>query len=299
MACLFGHNWNGCKCKKCGEVRAEGHNYERVSGRCFEKCEYCGDIRTIPHEWDGCKCTYCGVVRDSNHSWDSYTCSHCGRQISIEDVRTLTDPAVITNIAKSATDMYVRWEAAKKTDSAPLIREAFANLATNVNHPYLRNMDLLRYFDELKNNQALLIEVANNAEDSEIRMDAANRIEDKDVTQRILKDISNSEIFEGGYTKLLLSIADRITDKEYAQEIYRKIAEGNDTRYRTTAASRLDDNRLYDVLIQKQHEQDEKREAERKKKMAEIVCKGCGQKGGCFIIDQTIYCNCGHTEYVI
>ena len=36
MACLFGHQWNGCKCEKCGKVRDTGHS------------------------WDGCICKTCG-----------------------------------------------------------------------------------------------------------------------------------------------------------------------------------------------------------------------------------------------
>ena len=36
MACLFGHEWNGCKCTKCGKVRDAGHS------------------------WNGCICKTCG-----------------------------------------------------------------------------------------------------------------------------------------------------------------------------------------------------------------------------------------------
>lgn len=36
MACLFGHEWNGCKCMKCGKVRDAGHS------------------------WNGCICKTCG-----------------------------------------------------------------------------------------------------------------------------------------------------------------------------------------------------------------------------------------------
>ena len=54
MACLFGHQWNGCKCEKCGKTRDENHN------------------------WDGCKCTVCGATRNMEHAWQNGVCPRCG-----------------------------------------------------------------------------------------------------------------------------------------------------------------------------------------------------------------------------
>ena len=43
MACWFGHKWNGCKCTKCGKIRAEGHTLiEDQSGRYV--CSTCGTL---------------------------------------------------------------------------------------------------------------------------------------------------------------------------------------------------------------------------------------------------------------
>jgi len=42
------HNWNGCKCSKCGRIRDEQHS------------------------WDGCKCKECGAGSPSEdmHDWE-------------------------------------------------------------------------------------------------------------------------------------------------------------------------------------------------------------------------------------
>ena len=81
MACIFGHKWNGCICKKCGATRNEGHNWSNgICNSCkidcthqWEKCKctVCGMIRDEGHDWHGCKCSNCGATRDKKHSWDS------------------------------------------------------------------------------------------------------------------------------------------------------------------------------------------------------------------------------------
>ena len=71
-----GHNWNGCKCTKCGKTRDEGHDWDQDC----EKCSKCGAIRQNVHQWDGCKCTKCGKTRDEGHYWgkDCERCARCG-----------------------------------------------------------------------------------------------------------------------------------------------------------------------------------------------------------------------------
>jgi len=44
------HNWNGCKCSKCGEIR-------------LEDGEYKGLIRNDWHDWSDDECTKCGRKR--------------------------------------------------------------------------------------------------------------------------------------------------------------------------------------------------------------------------------------------
>ena len=50
---IKGHNWQGCKCLRCGEKRDE------------------------EHIWSGCKCTVCGKERDKEHSWVGIDCQAC------------------------------------------------------------------------------------------------------------------------------------------------------------------------------------------------------------------------------
>jgi len=79
LKCLFGHQWNGCKCERCGETRDEGHKWSLLDGFCIEKCSICGKERIIKHMWDGCKCKHCGKIRDEQHVWDGCRCDRCGK----------------------------------------------------------------------------------------------------------------------------------------------------------------------------------------------------------------------------
>lgn len=41
LLCSFGfHEWNGCRCNRCGHIRDFDHHYP--SNRCEEKCLKCG-----------------------------------------------------------------------------------------------------------------------------------------------------------------------------------------------------------------------------------------------------------------
>jgi hypothetical protein len=73
IGCMIGlHNWDGCKCAKCGKVRDEGHDW---SQNC-EKCARCGKAITSVHVWNGCKCVTCRNTRDEGHDW-SQNCEKC------------------------------------------------------------------------------------------------------------------------------------------------------------------------------------------------------------------------------
>ena len=77
LKCLIGmHEWSGCKCKKCGKIRDESHDW---AADC-EKCAKCGKTRPGTHSWAGCKCTVCGKTRDEGHDWaaDCEKCAKCG-----------------------------------------------------------------------------------------------------------------------------------------------------------------------------------------------------------------------------
>jgi len=79
--CLFGHQWNGCKCERCGKTRDEGHNYLAVDGKCIEKCSICNKERGIEHKWNGCKCERCGKTRNEQHSLKNGKCCKCEKTI--------------------------------------------------------------------------------------------------------------------------------------------------------------------------------------------------------------------------
>lgn len=68
---LLGHNWNGCKCSRCGASRDEGHDWQGC------KCSCCGAYRDEEHEWLGCKCKICGKTRDEDHLWKGISCHAC------------------------------------------------------------------------------------------------------------------------------------------------------------------------------------------------------------------------------
>jgi hypothetical protein len=83
------HEWNGCKCRKCGVTRE--HNWLVVGSKCIEKCSFCGKERNIVHKWNGCTCEKCGATRYEGHNWllaqnkCAEKCSICG------EVRVVSD----------------------------------------------------------------------------------------------------------------------------------------------------------------------------------------------------------------
>jgi len=80
LYCLFGiHNWDGCKCTKCGKTKDENHEWDKKD---CSVCKKCGKIKKENHNWDRCKCLNCGTVRDTEHIWEkdnTSTCSKCKR----------------------------------------------------------------------------------------------------------------------------------------------------------------------------------------------------------------------------
>ncbi|MDR0333690.1 MAG: hypothetical protein LBI15_09525 [Dysgonamonadaceae bacterium] len=61
------HDWDGCKCFRCGKVRDEQHDWEG----CI--CNRCGKDR---HDWGDCECKRCGKV----HDWIGCKCIRCGQE---------------------------------------------------------------------------------------------------------------------------------------------------------------------------------------------------------------------------
>ena len=96
LKCVIGlHEWQGCKCRTCGQTRQEGHDWTTDCERCStcgktrvnhdwsedcEKCANCRVTRPGSHPWNGCVCTTCNKKRDDGHDWakDCGKCARCG-----------------------------------------------------------------------------------------------------------------------------------------------------------------------------------------------------------------------------
>ena len=61
----FGHDWDGCKCERCGQTRDEAH------------------------DWDGCTCRKCGLEQ---HDWEYHSCYLKSGGSMIADNRLDFDP---------------------------------------------------------------------------------------------------------------------------------------------------------------------------------------------------------------
>ena len=44
---ISGHDWFGCKCRRCGEIRDENHSFTSVAGSSLERCSVCGKTRDV------------------------------------------------------------------------------------------------------------------------------------------------------------------------------------------------------------------------------------------------------------
>ena len=63
VCAISGHNWQGCKCSRCGDFRDEGHEFIQTESKCEMKCTICEKTEALPHQWIGKKCSRCGAVR--------------------------------------------------------------------------------------------------------------------------------------------------------------------------------------------------------------------------------------------
>jgi len=67
------HDWDGCTCRRCGLVRDEGHEVATI--RCRVTCRRCGWHFEWNHDWAGCTCRVCGKEQ---HVWAAGHCQMCG-----------------------------------------------------------------------------------------------------------------------------------------------------------------------------------------------------------------------------
>ena len=83
LSCKIGiHNWNGCKCSKCGKERDKEHDW---NSNC-ERCERCGRTRNGAHNLRNCKCSKCGMIIH-----DMQTCSCKKFKLSLGEERLTTN----------------------------------------------------------------------------------------------------------------------------------------------------------------------------------------------------------------
>src|SRR4051794_12046773 len=69
---LFGHDWDGCVCRRDGTVRNAEHDWDGC------RCKKCQKFRDADHDWDGCVCRGCGTSKpnatETEHDWDGCVC---------------------------------------------------------------------------------------------------------------------------------------------------------------------------------------------------------------------------------
>src|SRR5215470_17630960 len=65
LKCVFGHDWDDCKCRRtgCSAILETAHSWQGF------RCVRCGARRDAQHDWDGCVCRLCS---SSRHDWDEY-----------------------------------------------------------------------------------------------------------------------------------------------------------------------------------------------------------------------------------
>lgn len=82
-----GHDWNGCKCTRCGKIRDEGHDWQKAVANFGAKehrrqCRICGRHETERHSFKhlpDCRrrCTVCGYTM-TWHEFRRGECMTCG-----------------------------------------------------------------------------------------------------------------------------------------------------------------------------------------------------------------------------
>ena len=116
----FGHKWNGCKCARCGEVRNEQHSWRG----CI--CTLCGKVRDEQHNWNLClgRCLRCGKMRPPQHLWKGAACIRCGIK---RDLKEITDPSELADIAKNDESEWIRKDAVSRVKDQSIL----ADIANN------------------------------------------------------------------------------------------------------------------------------------------------------------------------
>ena len=104
---LKGHDWDHCRCKRCGKLRNSHHAVEC----CGEVCRICG--KTIDHDWEAVKRENCGPMDYDSASRPVndfivtlYKCKNCGCLIKLWEGDCADDPAQYTEITDEERRIY-------------------------------------------------------------------------------------------------------------------------------------------------------------------------------------------------
>lgn len=192
MACLFGHQWDGCKCGKCGKTRDEGHNFIRHDNNDC-KCERCG--KQIPHNY----------VKDANNEWD--VCTRCGH-LSFQNVPItgcryvidkITDKNILREIATGKDNVYIRYHAAIRLDDKYIALEI---VEKDFQYGGVEYDQARKEVFGLINDNALLIEIARSHPHYLFKREAVYRISDQKVLLQLGKSETNREVLEAIISRL-------------------------------------------------------------------------------------------------
>ena len=218
MACLFGHKWNGCKCRKCGNTRDEGH------------------------VWNGCICSICGK---EVHIYSKYKCSKCGKidlpkigSVNEDMINQMTDLAVLMKIAKDYLVVPMRKAAIARrtrlienlTDNTTLVNIVYSedeyiydnrfSISTNFRETAVRSIT----------DQAALAKIAQDHKYSSIRSMAVRYIEDQLSLKRIFKKDTDRDVRKAALHRLtgqsfLMEIAKTSTDSSFREIAVAKLSD--------------------------------------------------------------------------
>ena len=168
----FGHKWNGCKCARCGEVRNEQHSWRGCT------CTLCGKVRDEQHNWNLClgRCLQCGKMRPPQHLWKGAACIRCGIK---RDLKEITDPSVLADIAKNDESEWIRKDAVSRVKDQSIL----ADIAKHDRSERVRKAAVVCVED-----QRVLTDIANNKRESAgIRNSAVSKLTDQTMLFTLAK----------------------------------------------------------------------------------------------------------------
>ena len=130
------------------------------------KCSKCGATRDEQHDWDLCKgiCERCGKKQAEQHEWDGCKCSRCGK---VRDEQHNWDGCKCRKCGKTRDEQH-HWAGRRCNRCGKKI--------------YVWDIT----------DQSVLTDIAKNDKDSSDRVSAADRLEDREIAERVYAEILNN-----------------------------------------------------------------------------------------------------------